>query len=378
MLKDLKLKFSLDQIGFAIFQMQVIIAFVLPEIVQKPFKILLGLGYIGLFIFMLVEKKISMMRIIPVLAVLILSAVVVMHGAYQSSLVNAVFCSFGLLIVTTLKFQFNEQRMSTARVIYWLAVCSIILQLLIIRSDDGRPKLNYEINLSAAFLFLFFLYSDFLKIRFGKILIIVVSVLVLSRLLILAILVFYLLRWVKKVAPFELKLNFPLVALIVFSSFLAFNAWFLMNIEKGDAYNTSASRVTELNDGSNMLRFIANLAILYGLTDENDTNLKWGYGDINNPSNAYNKSYLIMPHNEVLTSIAEYGYVLTAVFVLISYSVMNAFFRTSNFDYFIPLYIYTLILWVRFMTIPSFEMVFIVFLFMLKEEDWDSVGHTTN
>lgn len=362
-------KVGLHNIGFAIFQVQVIIAFILPEIVQKPFKILLGVGYFTLFILLLIEKEIKPTRIIPAFLVLLFSVIVIMHGAYQSSLVNAIFSTFGLLIVRKLGFEFTEKKMEFARIVYWVALGSIILQLLFYRYDDGRPKLGYEINLSAAFLFLFFLYSDYLKIRIGKVFIILVSLVVLSRLLILAILLHYLMRFLRTVVKVDFKLNFPLVALIAYTAFLSFNAWFLLNVEKGDSYNSSAGRVTELNDGSNMLRFIGNLAIIYGLVDEKDPNLKWGYGNVTDKDNKYSKSYLVMPHNELLTSVAEYGYMLTIVFVLLSFSVSSPFFKFSNFDYFIPLFVYTLILWVRFMVIPSFEMVFIIFLFMLKDQD---------
>jgi hypothetical protein len=149
--------------------------------------------------------------------------------------------------------------------------------------------------------------------------------------------------------------------------FFLFNIWFLQNVEIAGAYNSGADRVVEVNDGSNKLRFIANLSVLYSLFVEPDANLIYGYGNIDDLTNKYRDNYLLMPHNEILTSIAEYGYLTTIVFVLISFSVLRKYFSFTLFHYLIPLFVYTLILWVRFMVIPSFEMIFIAVMLNINQ-----------
>ena len=113
--------------------------------------------------------------------------------------------------------------------------------------------------------------------------------------------------------------------------------------------------------------------ILDGVFVENDPRFLWGYGAISgknaNPEYVFN--YHLMPHNELLDSIAEFGYIATLLFVIFSIPLYNRYFSGRMYDYYIPLVIYTMILWARFMIVPSPEMAFIFFLIIAKNKEYE-------
>ena len=146
----------------------------------------------------------------------------------------------------------------------------------------------------------------------------------------------------------------------------------LANAEFGED-SSDKDRVTNLADGSNQTRFIYNMNILEGVFIDHDHKFLWGYGAISgegaNPEYVYN--YHLMPHNELLDSIAEFGYIVTFLFLLFSIPLFNKYFSWRLYDYYIPLVIYTMILWARFMIVPSPEMAFILFLIIAKNKEYE-------
>lgn len=158
----------------------------------------------------------------------------------------------------------------------------------------------------------------------------------------------------------ELKLNWFLTYCILFVFFIAFNFWFTREVNVAVGYDASLNRVIELNDNSNMLRFSTNCDII----KSNDENLLWGYGDIvKNSNNPYYIRHTVMPHNEVLDSVAEFGLILTICFACLVFVPASKLFNKRTYKYFFPVLLYTLILWVRFLVVPSLEM-FLFFAMM--------------
>jgi len=362
-------KITTESIGFVMFIIHALIFFCIPEIVQKPFKILIGFTYFAIFFIFLINKKIGVKEVCLGFLLILFSSFIIYNGAFQSSLVNVVTAGFGLLIISQLKFNLTSNRLLILNIVFWIGFISIILQMLIYRSSDGRPKLGYEINLSAAILFLFFLFSDIIKNRYGKILVVLLAMIILSRLLILAILLFTLIKYITKKINSNRRYNFLIFAIITYVVFFVFNIWFLQNVEIGGDYNSSADRIVEVNDGSNKLRFTTNLGVLYSIFIEKDPVLIFGYGNIDDVNNKFQETYPVIPHNELLASIAEYGYLATIFFFYLSLRLYRNYFKLNLFHYLIPLFIYTLILWVRFIIIPSFEMIFIIMLLYLKSSE---------
>jgi len=220
------------------------------------------------------------------------------RGTVQTSFFNASLCLFGVLCFPFITFKLNEIRRTNLVYIHTLCLISIIIQFLIFSSKDGRPTLAYEINLSGAYLFLFFLFSDVLKLRHGKIAVICLSLLTLSRLLIFSIVLFYLVRYFKgwflrmtarlhdyttarlhdftvtrqqnirqeqessshavvKSPPRFFGVN---VIFIVFASYILisiFSVWYVANIKAEILYDKSVNRLAKLTDSSKELRVFA-------------------------------------------------------------------------------------------------------------------------
>jgi len=75
-----------------------------------------------------------------------------------------------------------------------------------------------------------------------------------------------------------------------------------------------------------------------------------------------------MPHNELFDSIVEFGIIAVLFFSIFSLPVFQKYTNFNNIEFFLPVLLYTMILWVKFVLVPSFEMIFILFLLYLTKE----------
>ncbi|MCX6236018.1 MAG: hypothetical protein NTY07_00445 [Bacteroidia bacterium] len=358
-------------VGFLIFVSMMIVFFVLPdpEGLQKPFRILIGLSFVIIYFALLIKKDIGRKTLWPVVIGGLFVVLMILRGTIQTSFINAYLCLFGLLCIPHLFFRLTPIRKTNLNYIHVLCILSILIQFLIYSSDDGRPSLAYQINLSGAYLFLFFISSDVLNNKHGKLLVIALSLLTLSRLLIFSMILFYLVRFSKKYFKSRLqKLN---VTLIIISSYIVitfFSLWYVANVKSAIAYDTSINRVATLNDGSNELRFIANTLVIATIyTAPFDAKVLFGFGPVENFLNVTKGSF-VMPHNELFDSIVQFGIITVIFFSLFSLPIFNKVTSYANIEFLIPILFHTLILWVRFLLVPSFEMLFILFLLYIVHE----------
>lgn len=356
---------------FYIIQFIAIIIWAVPMI-QKPLKValLLFLFYLSIY-FALKLRKVLTNIIIPTIGcfLLFLSGY---NGGYQSSLINIALSFYIIPLCPIIVKPFTPKQICIAKKIASFICICMFIQLCIYQVE-GRPSLAYEINLGAAYLFLFFIYSKYIKFKIGQIFVIIASLLILSRLLIFAILLYYIANYGTKLLPQNFKLNWRFVQTISYILFFVFNVFFLTNFTQGEAYDNSINRVSNLNDGSNMLRFRINIKILDGLFS--DKQLKFGYGQITaGHSDSYTQYYENMPHNELLDGIAEFGYIFMIFSWLFSSYYLSKVFVKINYKLFFPLLLYTLILWVRFLIIPSLEMFLIYSILIMNKNEKNSAG----
>ncbi len=358
-------------LGFLIFVSLLVIFFVIPdpEGLQKPFRIFLAVTFVAVYTDQLVKREIPFKTLIPVIGAVILLIIMLRRGTIQTSFVNAALCLFGIIGFNSIKFDLTEIRRTNLVYIHTLCLISIVIQFLIFSSKDGRPTLAYEINLSAAYLFLFFLFSDVLDLKYGKILIIFLSLITLSRLLVFCIIIFYLVRFLKP--RFRVWLSKVNVSVILIASYVlisVFSIWYVANVKRELSYDSSISRLTKLNDQSNEWRFFSNTLVIGQIYKSPlDPTTLFGYGKVENFIRA-NKDSMVMPHNELFDSIIEFGIISVIFFSIFTVSVYQKFTTFSNLEFFVPVLFYTLILWVRFLLIPSFEMIFILFLMYIVSQ----------
>ena len=358
-------------VGFLIFVSMMIVFFVLPnpEGLQKPFRILLGLSFVIIYFALLIKKEINRKTLWPVVIGGLFVVLMIFRGTIQTSFINAYLCLFGLLCIPHLFFRITPIRASNLNYIHVTCILSILIQLLVFSSTDGRPSLSYEINYSGAYLFLFFICSDILNNKHGKLLIIALSLLMLTRLLIFSIVLFYLVQFSKKYFKSWLqKQNVTRIAIASYIAITLFSLWYVANVKSEIAYDTSINRIATLNDGSNQLRFIANTLVIATIYNAPfDAKVLFGFGPVENFLNV-TKGSLVMPHNELFDSIVQFGIITVIFFSLFSLPMFNKVTSYENIEYLIPILFYTLILWVRFLLVPSFEMLFVLFLLYMSQQ----------
>lgn len=339
--------------------------FVIPEPIQKPIRIFIALSFFATYFSLLLKHKVSLFSIIPVLGATTLLLLSYYKGNLQSSLINAYLCFFFILFVKKNDFRYLSANLNKLNKIYYLLIFGILMQFLIFRSVDGRPTLSYETNLSGAYLFLFFLLSDILNKKSGKVVVTILSFILLSRLLIYAIVIFYIVRYGKKLVKNKIyRINIFPTVFILYLLFSAFSVWYSLNIVSAVSYQTDSARVTNVNDGSNKIRFEINSKVILSII-ELDKTLLWGYGDVHTNQKYINK-YFLMPHMELFDILVEFGVFILLFFAYFMLKKFNFFFIYENFEIIISVLFFTLFLWVRFLLTPSFESIFILFLLYIS------------
>lgn len=360
-----------NYLGFIVFTLMLVTFFVIPgyEGLQKPFRITLCLSFPLIYFALLIKKEISYRTLFPVTGATLLMIFMALRGTLQSSFVNAWLCLFGLLCLNVLLFELTKERKENLRYIIFLAAISILLQFLIFSHQDGRPKLAYEINLSGAYLFLFFIAADILGNKYGKLLVMALSLFLLSRLLIFSIIIYYLVRHGKQYfSKVIAMLNATWIVLGSFVIISLLSFWYTSNIQSSISYETGFHRIVHLNDGSNQIRFRDNTLALDAIfTFPPETLVLFGYGPVQNFLEAKKTSH--MPHNELLDTIVEFGLLTVIFFSLFTLPAFNRLVSFANLEYFIPLLFYTLFLWVRYLLVPSLEMLFILFLLYIANKE---------
>jgi hypothetical protein len=366
-------------LGFLIFVSMMIVFFILPDLkgLQKPFRILLGLLFAIIYFALLIKEEISLKTLWPVLIGGLLVIFIIFKGTFQAALFNAYLCLLGLLCIPHLFFDLTPIRRTNLIYIYVFCVISFLIQFLFFSSVDGRPSLAYQFNAAGAYLFLFFILSDILNIKLGKLFVFVLSLVMLCRLLIFSIIIFYLIRYFKEYFKAWLsRLNATSIIIVSYIVFTLFSLWYVANVKVEKSNRISIGRISTLNDESNQMRFLANDLVI-GTIYAAPLNGKvlFGFGQVENFLNTTKENEpVIMPHNELFDAIVEFGIISVIFFSLFSLPIFNKVTSYSNIEYLIPILFHTLILWVRFLFVPSFEMIFILFILCIANEKNKSVA----
>ena len=345
------------------------IIYCLPSNIQLPFRVI--------FLLLLNYIVISRLNNKQTIKVWMIFGIVLWYilwkfynNTFDSSLLIITFSILPIYYFNKISFNSFENRTRPIKYFYFLLLC-ILIQMSVY-SFAGRPNLSYEINQSGSYLFLLYLVFSLFRFRVGKIVIILLSFLLLSRLLVLCILLYEFIKYLKDRKFFNSLLNLLhlsytklIVLSYVFIGVLSF--WFIINMSGSLVEGSNdSSRLFNFNDGSNFLRFKINATILYNIFVEYDEALVFGgYGNLSE-NKLYMEEYMMMPHNEFFKSIAQFGLLFTLFCFIISKRGYRLLVNNNNLEYFIPIVVYTLILWVRFCIVTSVEMIFIFIILKLK------------
>jgi hypothetical protein len=356
------------KISFYMFYTLLTVFFIVPAPYQHWLRVLLGVIFFALYVFVPMPKRLRNHSALMLATLCTLGVVMFARGTLVTSYVNMLLCCTGLVCI----FHFTAGCYANTKALARLhLVCGVALVLQAAAYSyegvEGRLTLGYELNHSGAYLFLFFLLSDALRKRWWKLLVIAASLLLLSRALVFALALFYLIRYSKKCFRRALQRFLNPAALVcgAYILFGCFSFWYVQNMVPEEMYDNTKSRLTKVNDGSNYLRFSANRTLLEDIAEAPlSANVLLGRGDV-----AF-KGPTMMPHNEFFNNVLEVGVIASLILAFFSLSVINKLKLVSfcNVEYFLPLLFYTLILWVRFLVTPSFEMIFIVLLLRFTQQ----------
>lgn len=343
------------------------ILFCIPGMVQLPFRVMCLILF-NIYVFYR-HKSISLQNVSIGVIIVLFICFKLKRNTFDTSLLMIALSIFPVYYFYKFKIRFSKKVLHSLYIASSIWIIGIVIQMSIFRYN-GRPTLGYEINQSGSYLFLIYLLSDILKYRYKKIIIVILSCLLLSRLLLGCIIVFELIKLVKPKISFIVN-RFTYTNLIILSAIAIsiFSLWYFINMSGNITDGSDGiDRLSNLNDGSNYLRFKINSEILINLlTNEDIRLLQDGYGDLGKNSE-YRNIYYLMPHNELYKAIAQFGIFFTLICFLISRKSYTKLVNKYTIIYFIPVCIYTLILWVRFTIIPSIEMLFILYILLFANE----------
>lgn len=355
---------------FFIFYSLFIIFFIIPEPLQKLFRVLLGLFLLGFYSYIVIsgnaKRFLPRWHFIYFLGNIILTCLVIYKGHWQSSIINVFLFSLGILVCSKEGLLLTERRVVVLKRLSLIAMCSMMGQFIWTALYRESRGLLYEINLSGVYILLFIICMDIIKFRFAVIVGCLLAFLVLSRLTCYSIVIYFILKMLP-LNRYACILSWGGIIMITLTLFFWGNFYFLDNANIMYSYRTDWLRLFEVRDGSNFLRFSTNVHLWQAISPKNfDQNLHWGYGSLGNHLEYwYEQGYKVMPHNELLCCLAESG---------IYYMIWNSFWITlffsriySSQNYFmmlVALFI-SLFLWVKVVFIPSPEMLFFVLLLIM-------------
>lgn len=351
-----------------IFFFSFIIFFIIPGPFQKVFRIFLGMYLCGLYFYIIFSGYANIFlprwHFIYLLGNISLMTLVILKGHWQSVLINIFLFSFGVLLCSKKQFFLTKERITTLKILACVSIISMACQFVYSAFCDDFLSLLYEKNLSGVYILLFIVCMDIIKFRFAMIIGCLFSLFIVSRLISYSICIYFILKMLNLNKYIHL---FPWIFIVLITLILFFfgNIFFLDNMDIQYSYQTDFSRLFEIRDGSNFLRFSTNVKLLEAMAPKDfDTNLYWGYGHqvFENFSDWSDNVSIVMPHNELLCSLAEHGIYYTVWHAFWISLLFNKLFSRTNCNMMLVALLVSLILWVKIIFIPSPEMLFLILL----------------
>lgn len=358
-----------------IFFFSFIIFFIIPEPFQKVFRIFLGMYLCGLYFNIIFSGHANIFlprwHFIYLLGNISLMTLVILKGHWQSVLINTFLFSFGVLLCSKKQFSLTNERILTIKILACISIFSMACQFVYSALWEGSLNLLYEKNLSGIYILLFIICMDIIKFRVAMIIGCLFSLFIVSRLTSYSICIYFILK-ILNINKYIHLFPWIFVVLITLILFYFGNIFFLDNMDMQYSYQTDFSRLFEIRDSSNFLRFSTNMKLLEAMSPGNfDKNLYWGYGHqvFESSSEWGDNISIVMPHNELLCSLAENGIYYTIWHVFWISLLFSKLFSRKNCNMMLVALLVSFILWVKIIFIPSPEMLFFILLLVKNESN---------
>lgn len=244
------------------------------------------------------------------------------------------------------------------KLVYFICLISIFVQL--IRGDqnviNGKIALSIlgDKNYSGVIMFLFFMYCDKRKFYLGKI-VSIMSILILeSRASLLIIIILLFTKVFKKIIYSSLKkikLDKTYKLFIIMSIFsVIFSYFWTFNV----AINGLKDYQEGLNDGSNKMRFAANVYAIEALKNDKKL-LLYGYDEdfdkiagIDSENRDYHTRFmgarLVQPHNSILNIFIKCGVLVSLVYFYVLSKLIDKKYNIDNIEYILSYFVSCLFL----------------------------------
>ncbi len=277
-------------------------------------------------------------NIFLIFLILIINLINILHSETTSSL-GFVFV-INLIILSLLTEQELKIKRNTVIIFYYFSLFSLMLQLIIFTSYDGRHVLSMgDPNYSAALMFLFLFFSYKFKFYFGVFFAILSSLLFMSRmyfliLILLPITIYF--RMYIFILFNRLKIN-SFITLSILSTIiiLVISFYFVQAYEQVLVHSSEVSlsrklSLDNLSDSSNFMRFSTNLysisylisntdVLIFGLRDAFENTLKNAIG--------------VIPHNGFLSFSLQYGLVILILYLYIISNLLKNYLTPENLPF---------------------------------------------
>lgn len=225
----------------------------------------------------------------------------------------------------------------------------------------GNRFVSNSDNSSIVALYLLFAFYLARKIN-SKILMylfLLLGIFTLSRNFILAILVLYTFSYLKQIKKISklIKINF-VTLLVILTIVLVSFSFSVKNINFNEGANFSYSRLTDVLDESNYIRFKINRDVIYHLFSSSE-NFLFGLGEDYPRNEKYNINY--KAHSGLLDFLTMYGFIYSSLMLSVLYLIIKSSVNHQNIEY-----IYSYCIFSLFLPGAFSGVYLILFLFTLK------------
>lgn len=211
-----------------------------------------------------------------------------------------------------------------------------------------------EKNYTAVFVFCVFLYSNKRRYYSGILLGIIYGIFFTeSRSFLLLLILFYILWFLPDRCKDFLekhRVRFFFIFIILFVAVAVFSIYWVYNVSTSGLVDYK----TGLNDGSNRMRFVANIKAFQMLSEPTKT-LFWGYGDhllealgVTSDDYSYHTHFLgvrlVQPHNSLINPLVTMGIVPGIIYCYILSLMIDKYNSRDNIPYIFPYVINAMIM----------------------------------